>query len=414
MRYYVKKIVSLIMVLFLIMLLTFIAFQVIPGDGAISRLGVDATDEEVEALREALGLNRSLPKRFFSFLGGAVHGDFGKSYQYSKPVSELLTARLPATVGLAAISIILILVISVPLGLLCSRKEGGAADRAVTILTQTLMAVPAFFLGIIITLVFGLILLTFQIWGKEIKHINYVIFLYSLFIMYYDCIQIRNTIAVFLILIALYLSAFDRKILGIIFCIIAVFFHRFAILMGMIVLYTVIIKPNKKYKIQRNEILFITIAGCAISILGMPIILFVSEKISLVARLKFYISSTLSIDSFIIWAGPAIVYLIIMWYLGIRKINKEDSGISIQKRKLINILFRYSLFSVATSGFLLYLNEFNRLYRMFYLVLFLLFGIIETELSRKNRWLLFCMMSAVNIVFMGVAMLRGINFDLFW
>ncbi len=263
-------------------------------------------------------------------------------------------------------------------------------------------------------LVFGLILLTFQIWGKEIKHINYVIFLYSLFIMYYDCIQIRNTIAVFLILIALYLSAFDRKILGIIFCIIAVFFHRFAILMGMIVLYTVIIKPNKKYKIQRNEILFITIAGCAISILGMPIILFVSEKISLVARLKFYISSTLSIDSFIIWAGPAIVYLIIMWYLGIRKINKEDSGISIQKRKLINILFRYSLFSVATSGFLLYLNEFNRLYRMFYLVLFLLFGIIETELSRKNRWLLFCMMSAVNIVFMGVAMLRGINFDLFW
>lgn len=177
MRYYVKKIVSLIMVLFLIMLLTFIAFQVIPGDGAISRLGVDATDEEVEALREALGLNRSLPERFFSFLGGAVHGDFGKSYQYSKPVSELLTARLPATVGLAAISIILILVISVPLGLLCSRKEGGAADRAVTILTQTLMAVPTFFLGIIITLVFGLILKWFQIGGYIDPKVNFTGFL---------------------------------------------------------------------------------------------------------------------------------------------------------------------------------------------------------------------------------------------
>ena len=177
MRYYVKKIVYIIMVLVMIMLLTFIAFQVIPGDGAISRLGVDATDEEVEALREALGLNRSLPKRFFSFLGGAVHGDFGKSYQYSKPVSELLTARLPATVGLAAISIILILVISVPLGLLCSRKEGGAADRAVTILTQTLMAVPAFFLGIIITLVFGLILKWFQIGGYIDPKVNFTGFL---------------------------------------------------------------------------------------------------------------------------------------------------------------------------------------------------------------------------------------------
>ena len=59
MRYYVKKIISLIMVLFLIMLLTFIAFQVIPGDGAVTRLGVDATPEAIEALRESLGLNRS-------------------------------------------------------------------------------------------------------------------------------------------------------------------------------------------------------------------------------------------------------------------------------------------------------------------------------------------------------------------
>ena len=92
-------------------------------------------------------------------------------------MSELLTAILPATVGLAAISIILIIVISVPLGLLCSRKEGGAADRAVTILTQTLMAVPAFFLGIIITLVFGLILKWFQIGGYIDPKANFTGFL---------------------------------------------------------------------------------------------------------------------------------------------------------------------------------------------------------------------------------------------
>lgn len=158
MRYYVKKIVSLIMVLFLIMLLTFIAFQVIPGDGAVSRLGIDAEEEAIEALRESLGLNKSLPERFFTFLGGAVRGDFGTSYQYSKPVSELLAARLPATIGLAVISILLIVTVSIPLGLLCTRREGGVADRIVTIVTQTLMAVPAFFLGIVITLVFGLIL----------------------------------------------------------------------------------------------------------------------------------------------------------------------------------------------------------------------------------------------------------------
>ncbi|MDE7327085.1 MAG: ABC transporter permease [Lachnospiraceae bacterium] len=162
MRYYLKKIISLIMVLFLIMLLTFIAFQVIPGDGAVTRLGVDATPEAIEALRESLGLNKSLPARFFSFLGGAVRGDFGISYHYSKPVGELLAARLPATVGLAVISILFIVAVSVPLGLLCSRREGGVADRVITFVTQTLMAVPAFFLGIIITLVFGLALRWFS------------------------------------------------------------------------------------------------------------------------------------------------------------------------------------------------------------------------------------------------------------
>lgn len=158
MRYYIKKVISLIMVLFLIMLLTFIAFQVIPGDSALSRLGVDAEPEAVEALRESLGLNKSLPERFFSFLSGAVRGDFGNSYQYGKPVGELLSARLSVTVWLAVLSIVMIVVISVPLGLVCSRKEGGVADRIITMVTQTLMAVPAFFLGIVITLIFGLVL----------------------------------------------------------------------------------------------------------------------------------------------------------------------------------------------------------------------------------------------------------------
>lgn len=158
MRYYVKKIISLIMVLFLIMLLTFIAFQVIPGDSAVSRLGVDATPEAIEALRESLGLNKSLPERFFSFLGGAVRGDFGNSYQYGKPVGELLASRLSVTVWLAVLSILMIVCLSIPLGLLCSRRENGLADRVITMVTQTLMAVPAFFLGIMITLLFGLVL----------------------------------------------------------------------------------------------------------------------------------------------------------------------------------------------------------------------------------------------------------------
>ena len=75
---------------------------------------------------------------------------------------ELLAARLPATIGLAALAILLIVAVSVPLGLLCSRREKGVIDRTITLVTQTLMAVPAFFLGIIITLIFGRILRWFS------------------------------------------------------------------------------------------------------------------------------------------------------------------------------------------------------------------------------------------------------------
>ncbi|MBQ9119549.1 MAG: ABC transporter permease [Lachnospiraceae bacterium] len=162
MRYYIKKIVSLIMVLFLVILLTFLAFQVIPGDGALAKLGVDATEEAIEALRESLGLNKSIPARFVDYFKGILHGDFGISYQYDQPVAELVAARMPATLGLALISILLIVVVSLPLGLLCSKKENGTVDNIITLLTQTLMAVPAFFLGILITLIFGLTLRWFM------------------------------------------------------------------------------------------------------------------------------------------------------------------------------------------------------------------------------------------------------------
>lgn len=165
MSYYIKKIISLILVLFLVIVLTFFAFQVIPGDGALSKLGTDATPEAIEALRESLGLNDRLPERFFRYLSGVLRGDFGISYQHMQPVSELMAARMPATIGLAVMSVLLVLVISLPLGLLCSKKENGIADRIITFVTQFFMAVPAFFLGILMTLFFGLILRLFMVGG---------------------------------------------------------------------------------------------------------------------------------------------------------------------------------------------------------------------------------------------------------
>ncbi len=153
-----KKTVSLIITLFFVSLITFFAFRVIPGDSAISKLGINASEEQIEALREKLGLNDSLSTQYVRFLSDAIKGDFGESIQYNTPVSSLIAERLPVTIWLALLSFILIVIVSLPLGLLASKREDSIMDRIITLLTQTFMAVPAFFLGILITLVFGVVL----------------------------------------------------------------------------------------------------------------------------------------------------------------------------------------------------------------------------------------------------------------
>ncbi len=162
-QYFFRKFITLIMTLLLITLLTFTAFTVIPGDAAISKLGTDATEEQVEALRGELGLNDPLPLRYINWLTSALQGDFGESYQYSGiTVAGLLATRLPVTLLLAVLSLILILVISFPFGILCAMYAGKWPDALINQISQVAMAVPAFFLGMMMTWLFGLVLKWFQ------------------------------------------------------------------------------------------------------------------------------------------------------------------------------------------------------------------------------------------------------------
>lgn len=156
MKYIIKKIGTLILTLFIISFLSFLAFQIIPGDAALSRLGTDATPEQVEALREEMGLNAPMLVRYGNWLKDFVSGDFGTSYSYNMPVSEMLAGKLPITLVLTAISFLLILAISIPLGLFTGSREGSRLDRATMMANQVLMSIPGFFLGILITAVLGL------------------------------------------------------------------------------------------------------------------------------------------------------------------------------------------------------------------------------------------------------------------
>lgn len=140
------------------LILAFLAFRIIPGDPTAKLLGEQATPERVEALRQELGLDRPFLERYVSWLGDFVRGDMGSSYNYSMPVSQMLQGKIPVTGLLTLLSFLLIVVLSIPLGLFTARHSGGALDKALTVVNQVLMAVPAFFTGILLTYLFGLLL----------------------------------------------------------------------------------------------------------------------------------------------------------------------------------------------------------------------------------------------------------------
>lgn len=161
MKYMLKKLGILLATLFIVSLLSFLAFQVIPGDAALSMLGTEATPERLSALQEELGLNEPLPLRFLDWLLHFVRGDMGTSYSYRMPVEDLILNKIPITLTLGFMSFLMILAISIPLGIYAARYTGRWADRLICAAGQVVMAVPAFFLGILFTYLFGLILRLF-------------------------------------------------------------------------------------------------------------------------------------------------------------------------------------------------------------------------------------------------------------
>ena len=164
MKLFIKKIITLIMTVFLVSVAAFLAFQIIPGDVVTSILGTEATPEREEQLREELGLNDPPVERYFKWAGGVLRGDFGRSYQYSKnmnemmPVAELIGDKLPVTLWLAGLSMVLIILVSIPLGVLWAKSANRFLDAALGVITQAAMAVPSFFLGILVTFLFGIVL----------------------------------------------------------------------------------------------------------------------------------------------------------------------------------------------------------------------------------------------------------------
>lgn len=177
-----KRLLLLVLTLLMVTLLAFAAFTIIPGDPTDTILGLNATPEQVASLRLELGLDDPLWKRYIDWLLGFIKGDMGVSYNFDIPVAELLSGLITPTMTLALMSLVMIIVFSIPLGVLSARHEGKWLDRVLTILNQITMSVPNFVMGIALVFLFGLLLQWFQPGGYIAPDENFgQYFVYMLF-----------------------------------------------------------------------------------------------------------------------------------------------------------------------------------------------------------------------------------------
>ena len=157
-----KRLAVTVITLFLVSAVSFGAFRLIPGDAAMLSLGTEATEGQIESLRAEMGLDRSYPEQYLSWLGKLFSGQLGYSARFrGASVSEMILERLPVTFSLAALSFLFVILIAVPVSIFSVKKENSLADRIVNSLTAMGVSLPGFFLGILFIWIFGILLKLF-------------------------------------------------------------------------------------------------------------------------------------------------------------------------------------------------------------------------------------------------------------
>lgn len=145
--------------------LVFLVMEVVPGDAASYMLGVGATDASVAALRAELGLDLPRIERYLAWIGGMLRGDFGVSYTYAVPVSQLVVERLAVSLPLALLALFLSTAIAIPVGVFAAAKRNTLADATVMGATQLGIAIPNFWFALLLVLLLSITLGWFSAGG---------------------------------------------------------------------------------------------------------------------------------------------------------------------------------------------------------------------------------------------------------
>jgi len=154
-RFVLRRLTLTVPVLIGVSTLVFLLIHLIPGDPVQAMLGDSASPQDIDTLRERLGLNRPLYVQYASFMNGIVRGDLGTSIRTNQTVTSAIAERMPATAELAAASMTVAILIAIPLGILAAVRAGTSVDHVATTLALLGISMPTFWLGPLLAIVFS-------------------------------------------------------------------------------------------------------------------------------------------------------------------------------------------------------------------------------------------------------------------
>lgn len=154
-RFALRRLIVALLVALTVMVLSFMLTR-LSGDLAISIAGASATQQDVEIIRRAYGLDRPLAMQFLDWIGRAAVGDFGESFFFKARTADLILDRMPITLTLGLTGLAIALLVSIPLGVLAAVRENTWVDRLVQVIAMIGQAMPSFWLGLILMVTLGL------------------------------------------------------------------------------------------------------------------------------------------------------------------------------------------------------------------------------------------------------------------
>jgi peptide/nickel transport system permease protein len=154
-RHVARRLLAFLVTLLLVSLLVFVVVRVLPGDPALLIMGTEASPEAAAALRRAMGLDRPLAVQYLEWLRGAVRGDLGRSIQYDVPVAGLIASRLRVTLPLTLLAAGFMAAVALPLGMFAATRHHRLGDYAAMVVSQLGIAIPSFWAGLLLILLFA-------------------------------------------------------------------------------------------------------------------------------------------------------------------------------------------------------------------------------------------------------------------